>query len=1256
MKERKVFEIGNFRGIDKESKPLKVASFRASDGYNFIIDSETLKTRPAFVSFQNFPSFFEDGDFVVDWYEYQSYKIFITKYHFYIADGTNLYNENSGVFIKGALPVFDFENKKPVFQEEKDCLFIFCLGMVLVFSVLGTSEIPTEYFVLYDLKNKPANIFYVENDYYKIFEDLPKSYVPTLMIGDNRFEDVNLLSNKSKYKLFAALTQNAMDGKTTYYLPTNFQYDKHENFNAEVTLYKNEFANLNFFPVFLGKSGENFTDVVTTYGSVLNDSAPIVIADKFYPAKDFEYFGTKAGTTNETIYDIVNITKNDFFKLRVSDTNYSVFKHLVDYINNNIATLGTANKVIKFQMPIEYTAIFRDETTNFIKETARISEDVYVYVQLKYVDISVRSYDIFQDFSSAKVVEYTLTNPYPAYPTLSSPESTYDVLSDFNGGTPLKVNAIDFENVLNPIIKAHLNNQALSNGDLISIKARFYTDNPVTTPFSMALSLSNYWTFYAVDTTFTWDDASTIYDDFAHFSGEGQIITDVFLITTFGQTFDYSEGGFLFEQIKSVVEDAIITDGSLDDSGSVYVKIKVQTRWTSGGTTYYKAQSMVVNAEYQKAVIGGFEERISCIFTAEVVQGESQVLNDIYNISFNEKMNCFEFKIRDYFYDFNNEPSIEVEVEFNKNPDYALISGMTFGTVFGNENRLILAGHPDYKNIDRYNISNNLLGDNIKNQSYELSYFPSKNFCVLGGKGAINGYAVATDNHLYITKESYPNDNKLFVRQRNIDENGIVFYRDIKTSVNQTPLNSKCFVRFNNDILMLTKNGLYGIELSENVLTDERLIKLRSGLINKDMKEVLNNYDNAFIVENNEYLYIFIDNVVYVLDSRYLSKAEDNTDNIYYEIVKWISPNSFKIGHMFNNELQVLESTDAKVFYKLDFKNQDETMFYDSDLLAHFDYGTNNHTLFMLPSEYNYIVDLEETVHRFRFYSGYKYLAKKTTDYTISGNVVTIVNNQAFRMIEEGYEIYFKLIDGITYSKATVVSVDKNEFTLSFEYGVTIIDTEMYIDISNIDLYITHIIKYDIVGGVQTEKLFRLSLYKPDSVLVLTQGQDELLADFQERIETACEDYNDFIFSESGLLSCQVIKDTVIPYYWLSGILDFGNDLFEKTMFRLNIYATKKAEENLIYFGYKTMRRLKTLEDNTIMSVSKQVDLSNPFNLDQIDFNIFSINTFNEFGSSFPMKENNFLYMQIIIVGYGQIEVNSLKIIYKNNRLLKTIG
>ena len=116
---------------------------------------------------------------------------------------------------------------------------------------------------------------------------------------------------------------------------------------------------------------------------------------------------------------------------------------------------------------------------------------------------------------------------------------------------------------------------------------------------------------------------------------------------------------------------------------------------------------------------------------------------------------------------------------------------------FGSESRVFLAGNPDFKHIDRYNVSNDLLGNNDVSQSYELSYFPSKNYRVVGsGASAINGYVIATDTMLYITKTFAVNDSCLYIRSRTIGENGNVSFFEYRTNITKTPINNKCIVNF----------------------------------------------------------------------------------------------------------------------------------------------------------------------------------------------------------------------------------------------------------------------------------------------------------------------------------------------------------------------------------------------------------------------------------------------------------------------------
>ena len=87
---------------------------------------------------------------------------------------------------------------------------------------------------------------------------------------------------------------------------------------------------------------------------------------------------------------------------------------------------------------------------------------------------------------------------------------------------------------------------------------------------------------------------------------------------------------------------------------------------------------------------------------------------------------------------------------------------------------------------------------------------------------------------------------------------------------------------------MLTKDGLLGIEIASNVLTNERLLKLRSGFINKQLKEDIANNASIFCIEDNERLYMVVGKNVYVADARYVSINENaKIDNVSYEIVKW---------------------------------------------------------------------------------------------------------------------------------------------------------------------------------------------------------------------------------------------------------------------------------------------------------------------------------------------------------------------------------
>lgn len=1296
-KPKKVFSLANFRGIDTENKPSKVASFRASDGYNFVIESDVLRTRPAFRFKKEFMSQLnlEENDFIIDWYEYKNIEIYITKKHFYIYDGVNIYNENSDEVIFAFVSEINFDGYEPLFQEEKDCLFIFCIGAIFVFSIIKDLDDNTIAYALYDLKNKPLNPFSLANEelLFETFEKLPTPYEPTLMIGGDSFEDINLLSNTSKYELFSNTNNEVVDGKTTYYLPTNYDPKKHEGFTKTVYAYDGLIDEFTHFPIFLGIKGQNFTDELSVYGEIIGyydgeifNETVINVKDKFFAIKDFEYFVSKDETTgeiivdevtgeiiiNSTIIEEIGLTKKDFFSLRVEENSESIFGYLIDYLRNNKTTLGESNKILKFNVSVVYNAIYKDELDDSILKIVKKESFFEVCVLLKKLEAINTSYAVGTNSQSSLQTVTDNSLPYPTSPTLSETveENTHKFFYNSPGNTleevvPVKLEMVNSENVLD-IYKSFLNTKIglFEDGDIVKVYGKFFSETIVNQDFSLVIPSHNSWLKGIEDNDITWDNETTITDgngalDYPIFDDEGLNVIEIGLLTTSGETFNFSQGSTQWAMIYNAIESAIINSEAIPLSGQVWVKLKMQTYYLDGGgSVYEKGISLVIKVNYTKEATITYYNRQVYLYQTTITQSASVIADDLYEINFNEKRHAFELKIRDYFYDYQNEPSIKVKIKFDLNPDYDLIANTRFGINFGTENRLFLAGNPDYPNIDRYNVSNDLLGKGERNQSYEFSYFPSKNYRVVGGKGAINGYAVATDSHLYVTKENRVNDNKLFVRSRSLDENGIVKYFEQKTSVNQTPLNHRCIVRFNNDILMLTKNGLYAIELSQNVLTDERLIKLRSGLVNKELQELLKNYENAFIIENNEYMYLFIDDRAYILNSKYLTKSEDALGDIFYEVVKWSLPEKYSFGKIVDNE-PILLSEEKNYIVELypNDKDQNATINKYSlfDALIKDGYTIKS---FNVPYDFYYIFDDYKTYSFMINVDVFRLYASKNVDYVSVSPEETyyveglkrIINIDAFKDMYDGKQMYY-------YSSSEYIPFEISGFDGEFFILPSDIDA-LYENLKGTELYIDFMYK-NLSGDVG----FRLSKVLKEDVLMIEQQSAETNDTFLARVLSIIENSdnkNNFLFPSPSLLGYDliVIKNVLIDLTWLSGITNFGSPLMEKTLFRTVVNVTKQSNDNIIEFGYKTMRRLKSLEETEGLTISskKEIDLSGIFNFEDFNFKLYSFSTFNEVGLSIPSKENNFLNIQFFVHASGMIELNSLLFIYKINRQLKTIG
>lgn len=1505
-KQKSIYSLDNFRGLDKENKLTKVEPFRASEGKNFIIDSNTLKTRPALRVSDEIPFTIESGDFVIDWYEFKEVIVYITRFHIYASYlGATAVNETNSLFKLGINlgndfnGNFDFSNLEPLFREEKNALFIFGLGNIYVFSYIQTTTGSPHRYVFYRIDSKPINLFFSESDYFEQFEKLPSAYEPTLFLGNDAFEDVNLLSNVRKYKTFAASGDITEGGFQSYYFPTDYEPTKHGEFpEFSVEFYEGKFDDLvNIYPIFIGVEGEHFdTGTLSNFG-ISDVSTPIAIQDIFYPINSFEFLGTSGDVSPNVITNITNLDQDWFFKSRVfGDTSRDAFTFILEYIRTNKTRLEdeSTNHYLPFSVNIEYNAIFKNEN-GIIVENKIDRSSILVYIQLRSLEIDSFQLNQEQTLLSQIIETQDLNSPtYPAYPTAQgtfAPENTLDlspnpisvsqlsgtdfrvsarnILSqnktNFDNGDNVLVKAQYFQNVIantsaevnvNPTISQwtffrdigldnqqvlanlatknqkqytlqeafptyptftadatfNLNNNtpielvgftqqsfvndatnffnantgSFTNGQKIAIRGQYYENVDETievSPQSANFLQGATWisrtgpflqfvetlvtTFNGPGTyTISFDAASASSTTITTVTGantfrsriefydnvnrlQGNIISSILfediyttslsgaktitvpsgtqsifivvhavdnsvnIVDPFNNTWntqlftpqvtqdvEYSlrQSFVLLADVTNVIdEDEDIVFGnvaSIDDGlyptfsnptnldvvtvplisqsnenflyGSIFVNqirdyilneemgnlTNTQAGATRGGFARVKVQtefnntnkgvSIIIPFTYSKSFSQTTQRRQSMVYAAVVEKlAEANDTNQLFEFVYDDLEKRFELRLKDYFYDYNNEPSISLKVTFNENPDYEYIAKSRFGATFGSENRLFLAGNEEFPNIDRYNVSNDLLGNNVTSQSYELSYFPSRNYRVLGGKGAINGYVTATDNILYVTKEDYPNDDKLFIRQRILNENGVLGYSEFKTSVTKTPLNHRCIVRFNNDVVMLTKNGLYALELSENVLTDERLLKLRSGFINKDIVAKIEEFDDSkvFILENNLYMYIFIGQDVYVADSRYTARNENNIiENLSYEIVYWEFPQTFKTGHVTKNTFKILNDSGKFIYTLNDNQNQDDKFTRYDAITNSVDFDGNN--AFIVPTSLQFLVTNPKE-YTLRLYSGFKVVGVREVDYNISSNTITYINSNAFRGVEAGKIYFFKDNNNNFFPLVVNTSIPLNSFTYLGNISGSV--DVIYESIANRPLYISTIFSFGQINYV------RVSPYPQKEVPIFQRNQGENDTQYIARLKQNFKDNEDYYFTSNAMKDLVVSESNRIELVWISGITDFNSKMMEKTTFTLNLYATKKAQENSIIFGYRT-RRHENLESE------RDINVSNPSTFNRLNFDNFGFNTFSETGFSMPMKENNFLYIQFYIQGFGQIEVNSFSVIYKNNRMLKTVG
>lgn len=1348
IKERKVFSIDKFRGLDTENKPLKTAPYRASSGENFMLDSDALKTRPGFKYYTK--PFLDDDIIIIDFYFFDGVVLYITNKGFKVKrDGVIL----SGISIEynglENIQFNDLSKNKPIFQEEKDVLFIFGLeNGIYVFGNIYDGSVKS---FIYELNNKPKK---------EEYKDFPEPFIPTLFIGNDRLYDVNLLSNKQKYEIFAR------GNDSVYYLPTVYNEAKHQGYKYKIKVFDDAY-DMVVLPEFLGKQDENFEGTLT---NIKNSDAPFLVEDVYSPLQDFEYRVIEvAGEQQITpIKEILGLTADKFFALKMKNENITTYEYALRYIKENLTQI-TSNWILVFSLPYTATCKYIDENDKLISverkkksvliyvkinkqkatgnilcdstiyssgiETATTDEIIYSYPEvLDLVDRDVYDLGVVEVVESGLLEPELFENFLDKYLSQNKEAFRDKIVVQVEGEPAIYKGA--YKRAYQKPAELTFDDFTIAFGDgsYESEEKRIY--GSLTNQNNYTSFPTSYSDYYNLGIVLTNDDRDYVLVDNNniswHHTAEKEVQAGVGLpdfeyanvdygdrdvitlepyntgSTGFSTRFldDYVYNGITSRKYELVIGKEYAIRGamyyydsftnkfvyktlviffvlttnthliSLADKNLIKNRILLHinkntnnlrntinanaTAITIDGVVRYKYTlnykinlGVKYNIYYDEPRGEEFEYNtgISICSSVELIFDKTikyqshiatfdltltdianYTFNDLYKFSYNDERKAFELKMP-YLFNYQNLPSVKIVISFIENPDYDIIVNSKIGVNFGSENRLFLAGNKDYPNIDRFNASNDLLGDNEKSQSYELTYFPSKNYRVLGGKGAINGYVLASDNQMYITKEEYPNDSKFFVRTRTMDDNGIVGYNEHKTNIDLTPINENSIVRFSNDIVILDKSGLYGVDVARNVLTNERHKQNRSSFVNSDLVKDIEKGKDVFIFEDNFYMFIYVNGIFYVADSRYLAENPyGEKDNFAYELVKWTSPISFSLVKRIDKDYYFLDRR-RKYIYKLDFESGiDEVSKTYVNTFNLFD-GVGAYSISFTKFVFSDSENIDFIDTHFVFDGLYERIGIESVDYLVEENPnrIKVLDRGKFIGLDDEFTFYtFDSNNNIEYEYKGKFSENREYITADKVIG----KKNIYINVSGKKLYVKDF------AITANQRYFTFARFKPDYVKQYSQ-------------DSGVEDANFFIYIGNNPITNVVgIKEYPIEFSWFSSVFDFGNDLQEKTMFRFNLYATKQKESNYLYLGYRTMRRYETFS----RGVSSRFDLPKTNNFDNFSFTTYALSSFSESGISIPMKENNFLYIQFLIKGKGNAMINGIKIIYKYNRMLKSFG
>lgn len=553
--------------------------------------------------------------------------------------------------------------------------------------------------------------------------------------------------------------------------------------------------------------------------------------------------------------------------------------------------------------------------------------------------------------------------------------------------------------------------------------------------------------------------------------------------------------------------------------------------------------------------------------------------------------------------------------EESENTLVRMTSKSTMLTLFGAEgtpNRLMMCDG-----------SNTILYSEYRNPLY----IGGENTITLGNT-PITAWIKGTETSLYIFKKFSRQEENLYVidpqlvtssnNVYNVNK-GEVLYLNKGYSVPESAVNQYCACNLANDILIVSDDGVYGIEMSANVASTERFARSRAEQIKNLLQEEDLTSAKAIVWDNK--MFISVNGNVYIADARYRATFNgDMSDTFNYEW--WFWDNMPVYYWIIINEKLCFVTSDNRIceFYE----GFIDTLHDNVSVTAIDDVGV---TISKDYAEYNKV----------QFNGAHKAYINPS-DIQGRGNGLIIRNfSKLYTEINEGDIVYF---DYVNEKPNSAYPADNTE--VNTQYIVSEIDLE------------TKEVRFQTLSGGSVSFLplpFGYSEYIRVSKIADKKYNmviDPDAADGASNTTVKDDDgktVNLIAYNGVNTYTATVYKENPVVAVWKTGSYDFGSSLNAKSIERFSISFDRSSSKKLKLY-YTTANRGFP---NLIKDLKKQ----NDFDLTNLSFLLFSFDQKFETSYTKNVLIRNFNYISFMLVSDDaeDFAINSISFVYKINRI-----